>query len=181
MDARRDEFSAMRDTIRARGTARMVLLPAVMAAWAATAVATAAVITIAISTLVPLMVLVAGFEAVFALHLNVERIGRYIQVFHEPEDGWEHVALAYGRRFPGNAPDPLFGRVFGMAASINFIPAALGGDLPELVLLAVIHLLFINRIRAARAIAARQRVEDVERFAALKANPDPGGPAPTAQ
>ncbi len=164
----RDEHLAMRETIRARGTARMVLLPAVIAAWAATAIATAAVITIAISTLVPLMVLVAGFEAVYALHLNVERIGRYLQVFHEADGGWEHVAMAYGQRFPGNAPDPLFGRVFVMATSVNFIPAALGGDVPEIVVLAVLHLLFINRIRVARAVLARQRAEDLERFTTLK-------------
>ena len=75
MDRQAQEYVALRETIRARGTVRMVLPPAVIAAWAATAIATAAVITIAISTLVPLLVLVAGFEAVYALHLNVERAG----------------------------------------------------------------------------------------------------------
>lgn len=165
--APRDEYIALRKTIRARGTARMILLPAVIAAWAATAIATAAVITIAISTLVPLMVLVAGFEAICALHLNVERIGRYVQVFHEG-DGWEHVAMAYGQRFGGDTPDALFSRIFVLATSVNFIPAALGGDVSEIVVLAVLHLLFINRIRVARAASARQRTQDLERFSALK-------------
>ena len=63
----------------------MVLLPVIFIGWAATAVATAAAITVAVSTLVPLLVLAAGFEAIFALHINVERIGRYLQVFHEQE------------------------------------------------------------------------------------------------
>src|SRR3990170_4795475 len=102
-----DEYSALRATIRERGTARIVLLPLVFIGWAGTAVATAAVITVAVSTLVPLLVLVVGFEAVFALHVNVERIGRYLQVFHEPDGGWEHVAMAFGQRFPGTGPDPL--------------------------------------------------------------------------
>ena len=162
-----DEYRAMRATIRERGTARMVLIPFIFIGWAATAVATAAVITVAMATLVPLLVLVAGFEAVFALHLNVERIGRYLQVFHEPDDGWEHVAMRFGQQFPGTGPDPLFSRTFLLATSVNFLPAALGGAVPELVIIAILHLVFINRVRIARAFAATQRARDLERFEAL--------------
>src|SRR5687767_15620404 len=95
------EYAALRATIRERGTVRMALVPVIFISWAAIAVATAAVITVALSTVVPLMVLVAGFEGVFALHTNVERIGRYLQVFHEDSGGWEHVAMEFGQRFPG--------------------------------------------------------------------------------
>ena len=160
----------MRATIQQRGTARMVVLPVVFIGWAGTAVATAAVITVAISTLVPLLILVAGFESVFALHVNVERIGRYLQTFHEePEIGWEGVAARFGQRYPGAAPDPLFSRLFVLATSVNFLPAALGWEnVPELVVLAVLHFLFINRIRMARAFAASQREKDLERFVALR-------------
>jgi hypothetical protein len=42
---------------------------------------------VAISTLVPLIVLAAGSEAVLALYMNVERIGRYLQAFQEPSTG----------------------------------------------------------------------------------------------
>ncbi len=161
------EYEAMRATIRQRGTARMVLVPLIFIGWAATAVATAAVITVAISTLVPLLILVAGFEAIFALHVNVERIGRYVQVFHEPDGGWEHVAMRFGQRFPGTGPDPLFSRLFVMATSVNFLPAALGGDIPELIVIAVLHILFINRLRLARRFSASQRAQDLERFSAL--------------
>lgn len=162
-----DEYLAMRATIRQRGTARMVLLPFIFIGWAGTAVATAAVITVAVSTLVPLLVLVAGFEAIFALHVNVERIGRYLQVFHEKGDGWEQVAMRFGERFPGTGPDPLFSRHFLLATSVNFLPAALGGGMPELVLIAILHVIFINRVRIARAFAATQRAKDLERFEAL--------------
>jgi hypothetical protein len=150
----------------------MVLVPIVFIGWAGTAIATAAVITVAVSTLVPLMVLVAGFEAIFALHVNVERVGRYVQVFHEPDGGWEHVAMQFGRTFPGKGPDPLFGRTFVLATSINFIPAALGGETIELVILAAIHLLFISRIRAAQKFASAQRAADLERFTSLRNSPD---------
>src|SRR5687767_11350482 len=107
MDEQRTaEYAALRATIRERGTARMILVPVIFIGWAATAIATAAVITVAVSTLVPLMVLAAGFQAVFALHINVERVGRYLQAFHERDGGWENVSMAFGQRFPGTAPDP---------------------------------------------------------------------------
>jgi hypothetical protein len=162
-----DEYLAMRATIRERGTARMVLVPFIFVGWAATAIATAAVITVALSTLVPLLILVAGFEAVFALHVNVERIGRYLQVFHEPDGGWERVAMRFGEQFPGTGPDPLFSRHFLLATSVNFLPAALGGDTVELIIIAILHVVFINRIRLARAFAATQRARDLERFQTL--------------
>src|SRR3954465_6445329 len=129
MTSKDDEFRALRATIQQRGTARMIVVPLGFVGWAGRAVATAAVITVAISTLVPLLVLVAGFESVFALHINVERIGRYLQVFHESHGegpGWEHVAMRFGQRFPGAGPDPLFSRLFVLATSVNFLPAALG-------------------------------------------------------
>jgi hypothetical protein len=143
----------------------MALVPLVFLGWAATAIATAAVITVALSTLIPLLVLAAGFEAVFALHVNVERIGRYIQVFHESETpAWEHVAMAFGRQFPGTGPDPLFCRLFLFGCSVNFIPAALGGETWELLVVGVPHLLLMYRIRMARDFAGRQRAEDLQRF-----------------
>jgi fatty acid desaturase len=164
-----DEYQAMRATIQQRGSARMLVLPIIFVGWAGTAVATAAVITVAVSTLVPLLVLVAGFEAIFALHVNVERIGRYLQVFHERDSGWERVAMSFAQRFPRTGPDPIFSRLFVFATSVNFLPAALGWEsLPELAVLAILHLLFINRIRLARIFAASQRAQDLERFEALR-------------
>lgn len=184
MNGRRDaEYLALRGTIRERGTARMVLLPVIFIGWAGAAIATAGVITVAVSTLVPLLVLAAGFEAIFALHMNVERVGRYLQTFHEsdglssdtleddspPAWGWERVAMAYGQRFPASAPDPLFGRLFVLAISVNFLPAALNFEfVAELILLAIPHFVLINRIRVARITAAGQRVEDLRRFNQLK-------------
>ena len=52
----------------------------------------------------PLLALAGVFEAVFALHTGVERVGRYIQVFYESEtpdsSNWEYTAMAFGRPFP---------------------------------------------------------------------------------
>src|SRR5438270_3538 len=90
------EFAALRATIRERGTVRMMLLPVAFGLWAGAAIATTAAVALPIAALLPLLVLAAGFEAIYALHVNVERIGRYIQVFHEPDGGWEHVAMQFG-------------------------------------------------------------------------------------
>ena len=162
------EYRALRDTIRQRGTARLVIVPLTFIGWAATAGAMATVITVAVSTVVPLMVLAAGFEAVFALHMNVERIGRYLQVFHEREGGWEHVAMNYGRRFPASGPDPLFARLFIFGTSANFLPAVLIGEPIEVGAVAIAHLALIYRIRMAAAAAARQRAEDLDRYQQLR-------------
>ena len=163
------EYSAMRDTIRQRGTVRMALIPLIFIGWAATAVAMSAVITVSVSTLVPLLVLAAGFEAIFALHLNVERIGRYLQVYHEADGGWEHVAMAFGQRYKGGGPVPLFVQLFVFAASLNFLPVTLvAEDVAEVVVLALAHLVFIYRIRTARATSLKQRAADLERFTAIR-------------
>ena len=59
-------------------------------------------------------------------------------------------------------PDPLFSRLFVLATSVNFLPAALGWEnMPELVVLAALHLVFINRVRLARSFAASQRGKDL--------------------
>jgi len=80
-----DEYSALRATIRERGTARICIFVAGIAAWAAVTIATAALASTPVAALLPLLLLASVFEAIYALHVGVERIGRYIQVFHETE------------------------------------------------------------------------------------------------
>ena len=77
------EYSALRATIRERGTARVCVFAAGVAAWGALTVATAVLASTPLATLLPLVVLASVFEAVFALHAGVERVGRYLQVFYE--------------------------------------------------------------------------------------------------
>lgn len=163
-----EEFAALRSTIRERGTVRMILLPVTFGVWAGAAVATTAAIQLPIAALLPLLVLAAGFEAIYALHINVERIGRYLQVFHEPQGGWEHVAMTFGQRFPGRGPDALFSALFLMATALNYLPVALGGTTPELIAGGLLHLLLALHIGTARRRASHQRQQDLERFEAIK-------------
>ena len=163
-----DEFAALRATIRERGTIRLILLPVTFGLWAGAAVATTAAIQLPVAALVPLLVLAAGFEAIYALHVNVERIGRYLQVFHEPNGGWEHVAMTFGQRFPGDGPDALFSALFLMATALNYVPVALGGTTPELVVGGLLHLVLGIHIGTARSRASKQRIVDLERFEAIQ-------------
>jgi len=170
----REEFVALRATIRERGTARVWLLVAAIALWATLTVVVTAVIPLPVVSLLPLMVLVAAFEAIYGLHVGVERVGRYLQVFYE-EGGnsslaprWETTAMAYGRSFPGDGPDPLFVAVFGAATLLNLIPVLLPeATTQEIAGLGAAHGLFLIRLFVARRRAAGQRARDLERFRKL--------------
>jgi hypothetical protein len=168
-----EEYRALRETIRERGTARIWVVLAGLTSWAGLAIATTALAVLPIATFLPLLVLAATFEIVFSLHTGVERVGRYIQVFFEDDTigGWEHEAMAYGRAFPGSGPDPLFGFYFWLATVFNFIPAVLAQPVPlEWMVVGTVHALLMVRVGVARRQAARQRAIDLERFERLKAS-----------
>jgi hypothetical protein len=165
------EFVALRQTIAARGTARMVLLPVVVVGWAA--VAGAVTLGLApLSVLLSLAVLVAGFEAVYALHFSVERLGRYVQVFHEGLEntpGWETAAMSVGPALPGGGVDPLFTLVFCSTVILNFLLALPSPATVELGAIGMAHAAVIVRIVRARGAAMRQRTVELENFRAVSA------------
>src|SRR5262245_49033524 len=113
------EFTVLRQTIAARGTARMALVPVTIIGWAALTLWLVLFGNIPVGSLFSLGVLVAGFEAVHALHVGAERIGRYLQVYYESESQgprWETSVMAVGPALPGGGIDPLFTAVFAGAA-----------------------------------------------------------------
>jgi hypothetical protein len=169
-----EEYTALRATIRERGTARVWVFLAGLAVWAVLTVATAALASLPLATLLPLLVLAATFEVVFALHTGVERIGRYIQVFFEApaERAWEHTAMAFGQAFPGGGSDPLFTPYFALATVLNLLPAALARPTAiEWVVVVLPHLLFIAHLWRCRRRSAAQRAIDLDRFEKLKSAP----------
>src|SRR5262245_14681208 len=97
-----EEYRALRDTIRERGSLRVILFVVTMIAWAAATIATAALAALPVATLLPLLLLAAGFDAIFAIYTGVERVGRYLQVFYDNDGAreWERTAMMYGRSFP---------------------------------------------------------------------------------
>jgi hypothetical protein len=181
-DLAAEEYAALRATIRERGTARVWLAFASLATWAALALAFVLFGAAPAFALIPLTVLAGGFQAVFSLHLGVERIGRYIQAF--AEDGasgpaamprWETMAMAFGRGARGATADPLFGALFLIAAFLNLLPALVANATrAELVTIGGAHLLFGVRVLIARRAAASQREQDLARFRALRDRPPAG-------
>ena len=165
------EFTSLRTAISTRGTARMLLVPLTCGIWAALAVVVALLGNVPGETLLPLAVLVAGFEAVHALHVGAERIGRYLQVYYEADpDGpqWETTAMTVGPALPGGGVDPLFSVVFVATAALNMLTALEPSPTwQELMIVGGCHAAFVFRIVRARVAAARQRAVELESFRAL--------------
>jgi hypothetical protein len=165
-----EEYKALRATIRERGTTRLIVTAITFVAWAALALTLLSVGVVPALGLIPLIVLVAGFEVVFALHVGVERIGRFVQVHYESPGSlpaWETTAMGLGKAPGGTGGlDPLFGWVFALATLLNFGGTALlAVEVPvELIVLGMLHLVFVIRLLNARRFAAGQRQRDLEWF-----------------
>jgi hypothetical protein len=172
MSLSESEFTSLRATIAMRGTVRMALLPIVLLGWATVGALLLLFGELPAAVIFPLAVLVAGFEAIHALHVGAERIGRYLQVYYE--DGadpprWETTAMAVGPALPGGGIDPLFSVVFVSVTLANLIPAFTPAPTrPELAVLLPLHFAFVVRIVRARGAAARQRAIELESYRALK-------------
>lgn len=174
-----EEYRALRATIRERGTLRLIVIAITFAVWAGLVLAIQAFIPIPLFSLVPLLVLAAGFEVVFATHVGIERIGRYVQARYETNEsdlpGWERSAMALGADArAATGIDPLASGLFVAAVALNLVPVLLVsltegpqflGVIPgEFAVFAAIHLLFVWRIFRARRFAARQRAVDLAIF-----------------
>ncbi|HEY5619718.1 MAG TPA: hypothetical protein VIK60_17390 [Vicinamibacterales bacterium] len=146
-------------------------MPVAFAVWASLALVLFLFGQLAATSLLPLAVLVGGFEAIHALHVGSERIGRYLQVYYEAApDGpqWETTAMTVGPALPGGGVDPLFSVVFVLATAINLITAL--EPLPtweEISVIGACHAAFVFRVVRARIAAARQRAVELESFRAL--------------
>jgi hypothetical protein len=126
-----------------------------------------------------LAVLIGGFEAVHALHVGAERIGRYLQVYYETiPDGprWETAVMTVGPALPGGGIDPLFSVVFVGTTIANMLPALVASVTPvELGVIALLHVGFVFRIVRARLAATRQRAVELESFKAMQSRERAGG------
>jgi hypothetical protein len=162
-----EEYRALRDTIRERGSTRVWVFMVGLAVWAGLVTALLALTVPPAATFVSLVALAATFEAVLALHASVERVGRYLLVFHG--DAWERTAGTFGRPRGALNVDPLFTGLFVLATIVNLLPLAPGGlRLSEVVTIGVAHIAFAARVIVARTLAGRQRAIDTARFEELK-------------
>jgi hypothetical protein len=175
-----EEYRALRATIRERGTARLIVTVITFVAWSALAVAIHALSTIPAMTLLPLITLAAGFEVIFAAHVGVERIGRFLYVHYEAAGStmpcWERAIGDVGPRAgAGSGIDPLCSVLFIIATIANLVPLAFMTAAAEFQeghpgipwsfgFFAIAHALFVVRVLGARRFAATQRRRDTELF-----------------
>lgn len=181
-DFRAREFQELRATIRGRGHVRVIVTVLTFVSWAALAATLSE--PFPPFALVPLLVLAAGFEVVYAVHVSVERIGRYLFVFYEgPAEmpKWETAIAAFGQSAAARSTggSALFLPAFLLAAALNLLLArAVSGhaaDAPgPLVVgaLAAAHGIFVTRLFIARARARRQRELDTAEFRSIAAGLD---------
>ena len=177
-DLAHEEYRALRAAVAARGHLRTALALAGMLGWAATLVAVLVALPYPVAAAIPLTVLLATFEVIRPLHFGAERIGRYLQVFHEEAGGddgpleppaWERTAMRFGAAVPGAAGHPLFVPVLAVATAVNFLAVLLPGPLPvELAWMAIPHVALLAWLaRADRAMRA-QRATELARLRALR-------------
>ena len=175
MTVRDYEYGELRRTIGIRGTVRVAFIPVTFIWWAGLSVVLILFPELPVAALYTLAVLAAGFEAVHALHVGVERIGRYLQVAYEETGrdnsvsgsppGWETTAMQVGPALPGGGVDPLFTILFCSAAIVNLIPAMLPVPTAiEISLIGALHIAFIIRVLRARTAAAKQRAVELEQY-----------------
>ena len=150
----------------------MVLVPLTFVAWASLSLIVLLFADVPVASLFTLVVLAGGFEAVHALHVGAERIGRFLQVYYEnTAEGphWETSVTSVGPGLPGGGIDPLFTFVFAAAAFLNMMLVLLPDpSRTELGAIGVLHVLFVARLVRARGASARQRAVELESFKAVR-------------
>ncbi len=180
-----EEYRALRATIRERGTMRALVTTITFVSWAGLSLAAAALFVLPPLALIPLLALAAGFEAIFAMHVGVERVGRYIQRRFETGDGlpgWEHAAMKIGAaKVAGGGIDPLMAWPFALATLLNLMVVLImqtdpgptdeatlatieGAPSWSFAFFAAVHAAFVVRVFAARRFARGQRERDLQLF-----------------
>ena len=147
-----------------------------IAFWGLTLVGVLAWLPYPIAGTIPLLLLIATFEVNRMLHLGVERIGRYLQVFYEEPQttgagtpAWEHTAMSFGPTVPGAGGHPLLLPLFLFATLINFLSVVLPGPVPiELGVMTVPHVSFAIWTLYADKGMRQQRTRELERYRALR-------------
>ena len=171
MSLAESEYTVLRHTIASRGTARITLLPVTLIGWALVAGTLAVLGNNPAMSLCSLAILAGGFEAIHALHVGVERIGRYIQVFYEGTGDvprWETTAMSIGPALPGGGVDPLFTVIFALVTLLNLMAAIVPSPTRlELAVIGLMHGAFLLRLVRGRWAASRQRAVDLESYRAV--------------
>ena len=172
------EYLVLRQTIAHRGALRPILMLAGTGLWGAALIAVLGWLPYPAAAAIPLLILVTTFEVIRPLHFGAERIGRYVQVFHEEAGhtdrsigdvpSWERVAMQFGA-VPGVGGHPLFVPIFLMATVLNFVLVLFPEPEPaDMALLTIPHAAFVLWLVLADRAMRRQRPIELARLRALR-------------
>jgi len=178
------EYRVLRETIASRGSLRPILVVIGLGFWAMNLTAVLVWLPYPLAAIIPLLLLLVTFEVIRPLHFGAERIGRYLQVFHE-EDGqpdrslaetpaWERVAMRWSA-IPGTGGHPLFVPVFFLATIVNTLPVLLAQPRAtpvELVAMGIPHAAFMVWLLNADRAMRTQRAVELEQFRQLRTKDD---------
>jgi hypothetical protein len=174
---RGSEYLVLRKTIAHRGAVRPILALSGIGLWALALIAVLALLPYPVAAAIPLLVLAGTFEIIRPLHFGAERIGRYLQVFHEEAGepdrpladtpSWERVAMRFGA-VPGVGGHPLFVPVFFMAAAVNYLAVLMPVPVAaEMGVMALPHAGFMVWLVVTDRAMRRQREIELQRFREL--------------
>ena len=174
-----EEFRALTAAIRARTTVRVLVVVVAWVGWAALALTIMLVVPAPLLLLVPLVLLLAGFEANLKIIRTTDLMAAYLRVTFEEGRSvatWETVSASLERRGRATRDDPLFFWAFMafMAASYLCVVLATGEtaeatarnrqDAIDLALVTSVHLAVAARFAMARRWLRAVREADRARF-----------------
>ncbi|MGE0863837.1 MAG: hypothetical protein AB7P34_08035 [Vicinamibacterales bacterium] len=178
------EYRVLRETIASRGSLRPILVVIGLGFWAVNLTAVLVWLPYPLAAIIPLLLLLVTFEVIRPLHFGAERIGRYLQVFHEEAGqpdrtlsetpSWERVSMRWSA-IPGTGGHPLFVPVFFLATIVNTLPVLLAQPRAtpvELVAMGIPHAAFMVWLLNADRAMRTQRAVELEQFRQLRTQDD---------
>jgi hypothetical protein len=174
-----EEFRALAATIRVRSTVRVLVVVITWVGWAALALTIMLVVPAPLLLLVPLVLLLAGFEANLTIVRTTDLMSTYLRVTFEEDRGvaaWETVSANLVRRGRATRDDPLFLWVFMAFVAASYLCVVLASgetaeatarnrqDAIDLALVTSVHLAVAGRFAMARRWLRVARAADRDRF-----------------
>jgi hypothetical protein len=174
-----EEFRALTAMIRERTTMRALMMVIAWVGWAALALAIMLVVPAPLLLLVPLVLLLAAFEANLKMVRTTDLMTTYLRVTCEEDRGvagWHTVSANLARRGAGTRDDSLFFWTFMAFIAASYLCVVLASgetaeatarnrqDAIDLALVTAVHLAIAVRFAIARRWLQTVRRSDRDRF-----------------
>jgi uncharacterized membrane protein len=176
-----EEYRAVTAAIRERTTVRVLAVVVAWVGWAALALTIMLVVPAPLLLLVPLVLLLAGFEANLKIVRTTDLMAAYLRVTFEEGRGvasWETVSASLERRGRATRDDPLFFWAFMAFIAASYLCVVLASgetaeatarnrqDAIDLALVTSVHLAVAARFAMARRWLRGVRGADRDRVRA---------------